>query len=182
MKVNSIFNSYQGEGKYIGTRATFIRLSGCNLRCWFCDTEYTKYEDKTEQDIVKQIPEDNLVVITGGEPLLQDLDNLVKLLLPRKICIETNGTIIPSKFVYDNCFITCSPKGNWIIKKCDEVKVVNTSDTNLSDFDSIQADSWVVNPVEVDGQFNFKETIEKVKQGDKKWKIGIQLHKIYGIS
>ena len=73
MRVNEIFYSIQGEGRYTGTPAIFIRLAGCNLRCNFCDTEHQPYQDLTEEEIMRQIadfPADH-VVITGGEPMLQ---------------------------------------------------------------------------------------------------------------
>ena len=73
MRVNEIFYSIQGEGRYTGTPAIFIRLAGCNLRCDFCDTEHQPYQDLTEEEIMRQIADfpTSHVVITGGEPMLQ---------------------------------------------------------------------------------------------------------------
>ena len=101
MKVNEIFNSFQGEGIYTGVPATFLRLAGCNLNCDFCDTNFKQY-DELSVNMVKNIlienmekHKTNIVVITGGEPLLQ-YDEVKQLIdeLKCKVQIETNGTII----------------------------------------------------------------------------------------
>jgi len=101
MKVAEIFESLQGEGQYQGRPCLFIRLSGCNLSCRWCDTTYAQ-QDGTEmgcREILEQCWRKNprLVCITGGEPLLQKeaLLDLLPSLHKRgiKIDIETNGTI-----------------------------------------------------------------------------------------
>jgi len=100
LKVNEIFYSIQGESTYAGWPCVFIRLTGCNLRCSYCDTTYA-YEDgeeKTISDILKEIRKFKckLVEITGGEPLLQKetpklVDNLVE--QGYKVLLETNGSL-----------------------------------------------------------------------------------------
>ena len=101
LKVNEIFNSFQGEGAYAGTPATFLRLSGCNLNCSFCDTDFKDYDELTVS-MVKNIIVENMekhktdiLVITGGEPLLQydEVNQLINQ-LNYKVQVETNGTII----------------------------------------------------------------------------------------
>ena len=100
MKINEIFYSIQGEGKWTGLPNIFIRTTGCNLRCTYCDTKYA-YEkgiEKSIQDIEKEIRkyECKKICITGGEPLLQkETMDLVALLLKEGylISIETNGSI-----------------------------------------------------------------------------------------
>ena len=79
MRVNEIFYSLQGEGAHSGEAAIFIRLSGCNLRCPFCDTIHEPCNILTEDEIISQIEEypANWVVITGGEPTLQPLEALI---------------------------------------------------------------------------------------------------------
>lgn len=102
--VNEIFHSIQGEGKYIGLNCMFLRLSGCNLSCGFCDTKHHSERIDMEvyaiQDEILNHKTD-AIVITGGEPLLQQ-ENLSELLFNlkmagKKIIIETNGTIVPDK-------------------------------------------------------------------------------------
>ncbi len=100
MRINEIFYSLQGEGKWTGLHNIFIRTSGCNLRCSYCDTKYA-YDDGKEMSIDKILSQIckyhcKYVCITGGEPLLQNETlNLIDLLLKRnyKICLETNGSI-----------------------------------------------------------------------------------------
>jgi 7-carboxy-7-deazaguanine synthase len=106
MKVNEIFYSIQGEGTLIGTPSIFLRLTGCNLRCSFCDTTYA-YERGTEMSIQAILDEIKkftctYVCLTGGEPLLQkDTPKLIERLIKKnyKICLETNGSISIKKFV-----------------------------------------------------------------------------------
>ena len=73
MRINEIFYSLQGEGHFTGTPAIFIRFSGCNLKCSFCDTDHSHYTEMTEEEIVGEACKypARHVVITGGEPLLQ---------------------------------------------------------------------------------------------------------------
>jgi 7-carboxy-7-deazaguanine synthase len=100
MKVCEIFTSLQGESSYAGLPCTFVRLSGCNLRCVYCDTQYS-YEEGEEMS-VDEIRERvksagvGLVEITGGEPLLQkDTPGLVSGLLEEghTVLLETNGSV-----------------------------------------------------------------------------------------
>jgi 7-carboxy-7-deazaguanine synthase len=76
LKINEIFYSIQGEGTYAGLPCIFIRLTFCNLRCTYCDTEYAFYDgqDMTISEIFTEIEkyDCNLVEVTGGEPLLQN--------------------------------------------------------------------------------------------------------------
>lgn len=108
MKVNEIFFSIQGEGVQIGLPTVFIRLSGCNLNCRWCDTQYAKSEgtEITVSEILKRILEEypfcKRVCVTGGEPLHQ-LDETVELideLLSNnfELILETNGSISLSPF------------------------------------------------------------------------------------
>lgn len=102
MKVCEIFTAIQGESTHAGRLCTFVRLSGCNLRCSYCDTRYA-YEDGQEKplDYVLGQVEDagvGLVEITGGEPLLQkhESSTFVSSLLDRgyEVLVETNGSVL----------------------------------------------------------------------------------------
>ncbi len=100
IKINEIYCSIQGEAKYSGILTTFVRLTGCNLRCFYCDTKYAYYKGTwlSIQDIinaVKKYPA-KYITITGGEPLLQRATPiLVAALLDEgfKVILETNGTL-----------------------------------------------------------------------------------------
>lgn len=99
LKVNEIFYSIQGESTYVGKPCVFIRLTGCNLRCSYCDTKYAYY-DGEKLDIHEVINKVALygcplVEVTGGEPLLQEeTPYLISQLLGKgyKVLIETNGS------------------------------------------------------------------------------------------
>jgi 7-carboxy-7-deazaguanine synthase len=100
MKVCEIFKSIQGESSYAGIPCLFIRLTGCNLRCTYCDTKYAYFEGEelSEDKILNEVHRAGirLVEITGGEPLLQKgVYKLIKTLLDEgyKVLLETNGSI-----------------------------------------------------------------------------------------
>jgi 7-carboxy-7-deazaguanine synthase len=102
MRIAEIYHSTQGEGFLAGTESLFVRVSGCNLRCWFCDTPYASWhpegDDLSVDQIVAQIEEwDTLhVVLTGGEPMLfSELIPLAERLRQqgRHTTVETAGTL-----------------------------------------------------------------------------------------
>jgi 7-carboxy-7-deazaguanine synthase len=102
MKIAEIYRSIQGEGLLTGAPSVFVRASGCNLRCWFCDTPYTSWNaegaDMSTDEIVAQVEEWDCphVVLTGGEPMLYaELIPLCERLraIGRQTTIETAGTL-----------------------------------------------------------------------------------------
>ncbi|MEE9523426.1 MAG: radical SAM protein [Thermodesulfovibrionales bacterium] len=100
MKLCEIFSSIQGESSFAGYPCVFIRLSGCNLRCSYCDTTYAyaEGEDIELNEIIDKVRSFGigLVEITGGEPLLQEeVHNLMRRLLDEgyRILLETNGSM-----------------------------------------------------------------------------------------
>ena len=100
LKINEIFYSIQGESSYAGWPCIFIRLSGCNLRCSYCDTRYAydPGDDMEIKDLLERISAYNcrLVEVTGGEPLLQKgTSALVHQLLYKgyNVLLETNGSM-----------------------------------------------------------------------------------------
>ena len=143
LKINEIYKSIQGESTYMGLPCTFIRLTYCNLRCSYCDTEYAFYEGK-DIDIDTIILKVNklktkLVEVTGGEPLVQDgcINLLYKLIENgNKVLIETGGALSIEKIPKEVIVIldikcpssNMSDKNLWsnikLLKKEDQVKFV----------------------------------------------------------
>ena len=112
LKVNEIYHSLQGESTYAGLMCVFIRLTGCNLRCTYCDTEYAFFEGKERSvdEIIEDVKRYNckLVEVTGGEPLMQD--ECIKLM--KKLCNE-------------DFMVMLETAGNMPIKEVDErVKII----------------------------------------------------------
>jgi 7-carboxy-7-deazaguanine synthase len=100
MKVNEIFYSIQGESSFMGWPCCFVRFTGCDLRCSYCDTEYafTEGQEKSIPEILAAIAPypTKLVLLTGGEPMLQrELRDFTKALLEGgyTVCIETGGHV-----------------------------------------------------------------------------------------
>lgn len=102
LRLSEIFDSIQGEGLYLGVPSTFVRTTGCNLRCWFCDTRYTSWEPEGKfysvDDVIDQVLQYSSphVVVTGGEPMLQpEVVPLTRRLseLGRVVTVETAGTV-----------------------------------------------------------------------------------------
>jgi organic radical activating enzyme len=127
LHVREIFPTIQGEGPDAGTPAIFIRLGGCNLRCYFCDTDFDL--EKSPRRTLREICADvgraaignktSLVVLTGGEPLRQDVVPLTGVLnsFGYRVQVETAGTLCPpdlgSRYYLKNPWqntIVCSPK------------------------------------------------------------------------
>lgn len=111
LQVTEIFDTIQGEGPWAGKPCTFIRLSGCPLQCTWCDTDYTHNDDMMVEAIVDCVGKNN-VVITGGEPMRQQISPLVIALVASgfRVQIETSGVCVPSNFPWDLCTVVCSPK------------------------------------------------------------------------
>lgn len=118
IEIVDVWKTIQGEGPFAGTPAVFVRLSGCNLQCPLCDTDYTSGRNKFSPietvwliERVESSNEHDLIVFTGGEPFRQTaLVNTVEMLLNRgrEVQIETNGTLfLPFP---EEVSIVCSPK------------------------------------------------------------------------
>jgi organic radical activating enzyme len=117
--VQEVFYTLQGEGPFIGQPAVFVRLAGCNLACFWCDTEF---ESSTWRPAVTDLLADikakntgnaDLVVMTGGEPLRQNIVPFVQALLDAgyRVQLETNGTLwLADMPKHANLFVVCSPK------------------------------------------------------------------------
>lgn len=186
-RVNEIFYSLQGEGANTGTPAVFVRFSGCNLSCFFCDTDFTSYTEMSVEDIVSAVSAfpARLVVLTGGEPSLQVDRKLVDALhaVNKYLAIETNGTR-PLPEGID--FVTISPKetGKIVLQGADEVKVVYIGQDVERYTAWISAPRYFLQPccevkngVQTD---NREEVIQYILEHPH-WRLSLQTHKILNI-
>lgn len=178
-KINEIFYSLQGEGFHTGTPALFIRFSGCNLKCSFCDTKHEEGEWMSDEDIVAKAKEcpAKMVVLTGGEPSLWIDEAFVEKLhqAGKYVCIETNGTHpIPDSVDW----ITCSPKGALVVlTRIDEVKVVYTGDEDVEPYLSLPAQVHFLQPCSCK---NTQEVVAYIQEHPQ-WRLSLQTHKWIGI-
>ena len=147
-KINEIFYSLQGEGYHTGTPAVFVRFSGCNLKCGFCDTRHEEGVMMTDEEIIAEVKKYPavMVILTGGEPSLWIDDHLIGLLhqAGKYVCIETNGTR-PLPAAID--WITCSPKQGVKLglNRMDEVKVVYEGQ-NIDVYELLPAEHFFLQP------------------------------------
>ena len=200
MKVNEIFYSLQGEGHYTGTPAVFVRFAGCNLRCWFCDTDFEKGVEMSEDEIVEAVLQypTRYVVITGGEPTLQITASLCDKLHAHGLYLmmETNGTRpLPEGCQVD--WITCSPKlidveegkrkiATIRLRHIDELKVVfeDSPTQDIALYEQIPATEYRLQPCDTQdplcNQAILNKTIKYILQHPK-WKLSLQTHKILNV-
>ncbi|MCE2687178.1 MAG: 7-carboxy-7-deazaguanine synthase QueE [Rickettsiales bacterium] len=206
LKIQEIFYTIQGEGIYSGHPAVFVRLGGCNLACRFCDTEFETFQDMSIINILSEIKKfininskktiNHLVVITGGEPLLQPIENLCKLLISEKmlIQIETNGTIF--RDLPKEVKIICSPKISNnkyhyprpdLFQKIDAFKFIisktNQEYRNLPDFiDKIKQPIYLQPMDEIDKKKNLDNQQYALDLCLLKgYRLSLQIHKILKI-
>lgn len=178
-KINEIFYSLQGEGFYTGTPSVFVRFSGCNLSCSFCDTAHQNGTPMTDEEILKEVlryPAEH-VILTGGEPSLWIDGHLIKLLheAGKYICIETNGThALPQGIDW----VTCSPKegGQVVLNRMDEIKVVYEGQ-DIEPYEHYHATHFFLQPCS--GQ-NIAQTVDCVL-AHPRWRLSLQTHKLIHI-
>lgn len=191
-KINEIFYSIQGEGRWAGRPAIFIRFSGCNLKCPFCDTDFKKFEEMGEIDVLQRVQEVSegckFIVFTGGEPTLQLDENLTTLLHKwgYYLSMETNGTY---KAPGGIDWVTCSPKSLFVkkaepvIKVASEVKVVFDGKHKITDC-GIDAEHYYVQPCDVGNKEKnadiLKQTVAFV-ESHPKWSLSLQQQKIINV-
>lgn len=194
MRVNEIFHSLQGEGYNSGTPAVFIRFSGCNLQCPFCDTQHESGTEMTEREVVEAVkhlaPRSSLVVITGGEPALQLTASLVDALheIGKRVAVETNGTL-PLPLNVD--WITLSPKNAWlgdeavpVLTRADELKVLYDGSHDPSSFDSLAATHRFLQPMDTGDANRNADLMQQAADyclQHPQWRLSLQIHKILNI-
>ena len=183
----------QGEGANIGKWVTFVRLSGCNLKCPWCDTNHEMRASMTEKQIISEVKKQGLdrMIITGGEPMRQNLIPLLREAKARDIWIglETNGTYDLSKVRGLIDYISVSPKGK--IKqsiKVDEIRIPTGKTIDLEWINSIpqkiDAKRYLLSPIEKNKKFFLFETMTALGFLNRKrikWQLSLQAHKLCGI-
>lgn len=205
--VKEIYYTLQGEGYHTGRPAVFIRFSGCNLWtghekdrsgaiCDWCDTDFVgtnginggKFSVKEIINIINSQWKGNVlsepyVVCTGGEPLLQMDEALIKAIHKAgfEIGLETNGTMIPPDGID---WVCVSPKANadLILKNGNELKVVYPQcGMNPRVHEKLKFDHFYIQPMDGINQTENIKRSEKFVLDHPKWKLSLQTHKILGI-
>ncbi len=202
LKVNEIFYDIEGEGKYQGYPTLFIRLTGCNLRCSWCDTKYSYFKGKmTDIDGIlkkaKKSPYMN-INITGGEPLcfkkeLIELIKGIKKIRPDiTVSVETNGSLDISGVPADNISMDLKLPSSGehdkmmfsnlnILKPKDQLKLVIGSRKDLAWARKTLAGykvKCVIFAQPVYGKFKTADIGRFVMKNNLKWKVSVQLHKL----
>lgn len=187
-KINDIFYSIQGEGFNIGKPAIFIRFSGCNLNCPFCDTNWKDYKEYTEEELIVEVEEiiknNNIeqpfIIFTGGEPTLQ-LKNPI--FTQYYTAIESNGlNPIPNWINWK----VISPKTYTTehYEEADEIKMLLIKD-NLDKIEEVynkykNKKIITIQALEIDNKFNYDEVINFVLKHTLA-RFTIQSHKIINV-
>jgi len=195
MEICEIFRSVQGEGWRQGSAAVFVRLAGCNLRCAFCDTRYAwgpgrrvSPEDAAGEARALGAP---LAVVTGGEPMMQDLAPLVGALHAHgfEVAVETNGTR------WQECgadWLTVSPKREALkefplgyderfLPVADEFKYVLRSAEEVAFIDTRVAAPVILQPVDNDLRVARLLAGALERAGRKNWFLRMRLHALLGV-
>jgi 7-carboxy-7-deazaguanine synthase len=206
--VKEIFLTLQGEGVQAGSRAVFLRFAGCNLwsgreqdrasaQCTFCDTDFVgtdgegggKFADAgmladSVESAWGEGAEGRLVVITGGEPMLQLDPALVRALHERgfRIAIETNGTLRVADGVD---WVCVSPKARTKVvqRRGDELKLVWPQ----PEIDPVELESWdfthfLVQPMDCDDREAALQAAIDLAMDRPRWRLSLQNHKIVGLA
>lgn len=202
--INEIFHSIQGEGRHMGVNSVFVRFSGCNLACPFCDTDHHDGTLMTDEDIISEISKypARWVILTGGEPGLAIDSGLVDRIheTEKLVAIETNGTVpLPENIDW----VTLSPKtgisGNVRtgkdglpadsvrISRADEIKIVDIGQ-DLEPYFNLpchnESTLMYLQPCFVEDEKirdrNVRRTVSRVME-DPRWTLSIQAHRFLNI-
>ena len=187
LEINEIFYSIEGEGQRVGQPTTFIRLSKCNLRCSFCDTEFDSFTKMSIDKIIEEIEQYTAtwVCLTGGEPLGQNIVPLAKSLcdLNYNLHIETNGTLDPMPELLDLIdHWTVSPKRKKIavgLSRITELKYIVGMNFNEDHVDENRAQYVYLQPESSDPKYTDK-TLEILKRHPE-WRLSYRIHKILNL-
>ncbi|MBQ7423469.1 MAG: radical SAM protein [Prevotella sp.] len=187
IRVNEIFYSLQGEGFNTGRAAVFVRLSGCNRKCPFCDTDFSKFREMSETEIVAEVSlyPTRFVVLTGGEPGIQVTESLIDLLHEAnfEVAIETNGSVQLPKNID---WVTVSPKGGELkAERCNELKIVfeGTSEPTVpTQFENARK---YLQPMDTGDKDRNSEIVRRCVEYIKshpQWRLSLQTHKLVGFT
>jgi organic radical activating enzyme len=202
LKITEVFASVQGEGLRQGEPTIFVRFSGCNLRCAFCDTKYawTGGKERTRDEVMAEVRglrndfPAAWVCLTGGEPLLQDISGLVRDLKKEGLQVraETNGTV-DRLLAVD--WYTVSPKPpeyaveRRFLKAAREVKLVVSRGMSLAIVRGVRKEFPPGTPIFLQPESNRRRSAAKameilsagLKEGLENIRVSVQLHKVLGI-
>lgn len=199
LAVQEIFATLQGEGPFAGHPAVFIRLGGCNLACGFCDTEFESFHEMPLDAVASEAERiagaAKLVVITGGEPLRQNIVPLCEGLIAAgfTVQVETNGTLY--RALPQGVHIICSPKasnGQYhsvrpdLAAQVDAFKfIISESDETYRDVPDVGQGTTPVYVQPMD-EYDAQKNAANLKRATelaiaKGYRLSLQLHKIAGI-
>jgi organic radical activating enzyme len=192
LNVNEIFYSLQGEGGRQGEASIFIRLTRCNLKCDFCDTDFSSGTDMNVNEILDRIRffPCRWMVWTGGEPTLQLTDEILGFFKRAgyRQAIESNGSRTLSGLLD---YTVVSPKGNAAYAKkanprVDEIRLPVQKGDLLPDLHTLpEAGRYFLSPVfTADAtvtQANIDYCVEQVKRHPE-WRLSLQIHKFIGMA
>jgi len=205
--VKECFLTLQGEGVQSGSRAVFLRFAGCNLwsgreqdrataQCTFCDTDFVGTDGQgggkfasadalaaNVEALWGKGSDQRLVVITGGEPMLQLDAALVDALHARgfRIAVETNGTLPATRGID---WICVSPKaGTEVVqRRGDELKLVWPQEgIDPAELETWQFDHFLVQPMDCDRREEAVQTAIRLAMDRPKWRLSLQAHKVIGL-
>jgi 7-carboxy-7-deazaguanine synthase len=186
-----IFYSLQGEGTYTGTPAVFVRLAGCNLRCGFCDTDYSLRFMASVSSIVERVGkvgcECPMVILTGGEPTAQTRTvELIEALRRdgRRVHIESNGTIDVSQVLAQDVWLTVSPKQRLhrgMAARANEVKLIVDGRVPIEWVEQFPASTPMFLQPEGNRASNVALAVDAAKSSPARFRLSLQTHKFIGM-
>ena len=192
LKVKEIFYSLQGEGGRQGEASIFVRLSGCNMKCDFCDTDFSGGEDMFCEQILSQIQKFpcHWIIWTGGEPTMQLTDACLQFFRDAgfRQAVESNGSNRLSALLD---YTAVSPKGRMsdartINPRVDEIRLPIRNNDRIPSIESLpEAQYYFLSPVFSNEPEETKANIDYCMQQilqSPKWRLSLQMHKLIGIT
>lgn len=184
LQINEIFYSIEGEGYRVGQPTTFVRLSRCNLRCFFCDTEFDSFVEMPVVQVLEEVQRHsaNWVCLTGGEPLGQNITPLCRMLQDAgyRLHIETNGTVDPNPELLELIeHWTVSPKREEIVSgltRITELKYIVGKAFRENQVEEGRADYIYLQPESSKPEYIHKTLEILLRHPD--WRLSCRIHKV----